>query len=398
MKRLVSVILVILCLVMSLPVYATEDEALDISIVNNVCSGLNDGSSYDSENRVLTLAEGKYGSITCNNDLTIKTTGKTIIFQIKAEKEHGSSILKIIDANINPNPNKVGSNIVCNGDIEIKNSLIELDYFIVTETGSISIENSTVTLPGITKMQGYIFANGNIYIRKSIVTADYNINTYGSMVIENSTVKLPSKYSNGGYITAPSGILIKNSTLDLNYYVFCDSGDFRAVKSNIHISLNRDDNKRRSNIEVGIGNITIADSIIDVDAFIKTNIGSIDLSNSKINTGSLVAWNGSVTLNRVEGSINGAKSINSDSATGIFCKSIELINTNLPDGHLVGNAVIGEDKYATITYKDGEMAYGFKLFAKSAFPIVWIIVIGSVVVLAAVVAIIIIFKKKKKAQ
>ena len=398
MKRLVSILLIILCIILSLPVYATELAALDISIVDNTCSGLNAGSSYDPETRVLTLSEGEYGKISCDNDLTIKTSGTAYVYEINSDKNFGSSTLKIENAVIKPRADKVGSRIICDGDIEITKSTVEVDYFIGTNDGGISIDTSTVTAIGIDKTQGYLFASGNISIRNSTVTVDYNINTYGSIVVEDSTVKLLSEYSNGGYITAPYGMLIKNSNLDVFYYISCDSGDFRALKSNIKVSLNRDDNKRRSNIEVGLGNIIIAECGIQVDAYIKTSIGDINISGSTIDVGSLVSWSGNVTLDKVKGNINGATSINSPSATGIFGKKIELIKTELPEAHKVGNVVLGESQYETIILDNGEMTYGFKLFVSQSFPTVLVIALAAVFVIAAAVVVIIIVKKKKKTK
>ena len=398
MKKLISILLVILCIVLSLPVYATEYAALDISIVDNACSGLNAGSSYDPETRTLILSEGEYGKITCDNDLTIKTSGTACVYEINADKNFGSSTLKIENAVIKPRADKVGSRIICDGDIEITKSTVEVDYFIGTNDGGISIDTSTVTAIGIDKTQGYLFASGNISIRKSTVSSDYNINTYGSMVIEDSNVILPSKYSNGGYITAPYGILIKNSNLDVFYYISCDSGDFRAVNSKIEISLKRDDNKRRSNIEVGLGNIIIAECDIAVDAYIKSNLGNIKISDTTIDTGSIVSWQGTVTLNKVQGNINGAASINSPSKTGIFGKTIELIKTELPEAHKIGNVVLGETQYETITLENGEMTYGFKLFATKDFPVLLVIILSAAAVIIAVVVIIVVVKKKKKTK
>ncbi len=396
MKKTIAVIVVLIMLICMIHINAEETELLDINISKNSCSDLNENSTYDPENRVLTLAPGTYGEINCDNDLTVKTLGKTQIYQIKAEKTFGSSTLKIVDASIATNPDKLGSKIICNGDIEITNSSVEVDYFIVTETGKIDIENSSITIAGISKMQGYIFAGGNIYIRNSTVLADYNINTYGSLTIENSTVTLPSKYSNGGYITAPLGALIKKSNLDIFYYINCDNGDFKALDSTIKVSLNRPDNKRRSNIETGNGNITIAYCNIEVDAYLKCNIGDISIQNSTLDVGSLVCWNGNISLNRVSGNINGAKSINSDSTTGIFGKKIQLSNIVLPDSYVIGKARIGENDFATITLSSGEMAYGFKLKTESTSPVVWILIIAAIAIISIVFIVVMVKISKKK--
>jgi hypothetical protein len=400
LKKIAALIILVLLCVLSVNISAEQSDLLDITIKNNECTELNEGSTYDQETRTLTLAPGKYGNIFCDNDLTVKNKNGTVqIFQIKAEKVHGSAVLKIVNANIKTDPDHIGSTIICNGVIEITNSNVEVDYFIGTDSGKIDISKSNVNIEGIDKMQGYIFASGKISIKDSNVTADYNINTYNSMVIENSTVKLPSKYSHGGYITSPLGILIKNSNLDIFYYISCDGGDFRAVNSNIKISLNREDNKRRSNIEVGDGNIIITNCNILVDAYIKSNLGNITITNCAIDTGSVVTWTGTVKLDNVEGSINGAKSINSESSTGIFGKKIVLKDTKLPEAHHVGTVTIGQDPYATVVLNSGDMAYGFKLKSNSSFPVIWIEIIAAVVIIAiAAMVFIVVRKKRKKAE